>query len=97
MAKKAEKEQSINEYIIAQLEQPVLTTQIDENGQKVKRNATDPRDGHVLTAKEAIAMKLMQNAVNGDVKAAKFIMEMEQQAKVREAMAKINITGKPRT
>lgn len=83
-----QKEMTITEYIIAQLEQPVLTTQLDENGRKVKRNATDPRDGHELTAKEAIAMKLMQNALNGDIKAAQFIMEQERTAKAMEMINK---------
>lgn len=74
----AKNELTITEYLIAQLEQPVLTTQVEATGNKVKRNATDPRDGHELTAKEAIAMKLMQNALNGDIKAAQFIMEQER-------------------
>ena len=82
-----ENDMTISEFLVAQLEQPVLTT-MDENGKKVKKNATDPRDGHELTAKEAIAMKLLQNALNGDIKAAQFIMEQERIAKSYEMMKK---------
>lgn len=85
----AKQDLSMNEFIIAQLEQPVITTQIDEEtGKKVRRAATDPRDGHELTAKEAIAMKLLQNALNGDIKAAQFIMEQERIAKQNELLKK---------
>jgi hypothetical protein len=79
---------TMTEYLVAQLEQPVLTTQVDANGNKIRANATDPRDGHELTAKEAIAMKLMQNALNGDINAAKFIMEQERIARQFEMLKK---------
>lgn len=84
----AKQEMTITEYLIAQLEQPVLSTQVDEDGKKVKKNATDPRDGHELTAREAIAMKLMQNALNGDIKSAQFIMEQERITKQFEIINK---------
>jgi hypothetical protein len=35
----AKQEMTITEYLIAQLEQPVLSTQVDEDGKKVKKNA----------------------------------------------------------
>ena len=79
---------TITEFLVAQLEQPVLTSQKNEKGEVEKKNATDPRDGHELTAKEAIAMKILQNALNGDLKAAQFIMEQERYAKQIEAMKK---------
>ena len=60
---------TLQEYIIARLDQPVLV--------KGGSFATDPVDGHQLTATEAIAMKMMQNALNGDIKAAQFIMQLE--------------------
>ena len=70
---------TMTEFLVAQLEQPVLTTQIDEvTGAKVKRTAKDPNDGHELTAKEAIAMKLLQNALNGDTEAIKIIIELKK-------------------
>lgn len=81
-------EKSVSEYIIAQLEQPVLVNTIDENGVKKKVNATDPRDGHELTAREAIATKLLQNALNGDIKAAQFIMETEKNERMFKMMQK---------
>ena len=78
----------MTEYLVAQLEQPVLTTQVDKDGNKIRANATDPRDGHELTAKEAIAMKLLQNALNGDINSANFIMEQERIAKQMEMLKK---------
>lgn len=91
MAKKDEKseELTITEYLVAQLHQPVLTTQRnEETGKMEKVNATDPRDGHELTAKEAIAMKILQNALSGDIKAAQFVMEQENRAKQMEMLKK---------
>lgn len=61
---------TLQEYIIARLDQPVLV--------KGGGFAKDPADGHTLTATEAIAMNIMQNALNGDLKAAQFIMQLEQ-------------------
>lgn len=84
----AKTDQTISEYLVEQLHQPVLTFEVGEDGKKKKVNATDPRDGHELTAKEAIAMKILQNALNGDLKAAQFIMEQERYAKQMEAMKK---------
>ena len=67
------KEPSIQEYILAQLKQPVLVRTKDGR----QTIATDPRDGHELTAKEVIVMKIMQNAMEGDINSAQFIMQME--------------------
>lgn len=71
MAKKDDKQDpmTLQEFIIARLDQPVLV--------KGGSYATDPVDGHTLTATEAIAMKMMQNALQGDIKAAQFIMQIE--------------------
>lgn len=75
-------EPTLCEYLVAQLHMPVLTQKKNEKtGDMETMNATDPRDGHELTAKEAIAMKLVQNALNGDIKAAQFVMEQERIAR----------------
>lgn len=89
MAKDKE-EMTIGEILVEQLHQPVLTTQVDPKDpkKKITANATDPRDGHELTAKEAIAMKLLQNALNGDIKAAQFIMDQEYRAQQLAALKK---------
>ena len=60
---------SVQDYLINQLGKPVA----------VKGGGTlrDPVDGHEMTATEAIAMKIMQNALNGDVKSAQFVMQIE--------------------
>jgi len=78
---------TITEYLVAQLQQPVLVT-VKEGDKTVRKNATDPRDGHEMTAKEAIAMKILQNALNGDLKSASFIMEQERMEKQYELMKK---------
>ena len=71
MAKKDDKQEplTLQEYIISRLDQPVLV--------KGGSFATDPVDGHQLTATEAIAMKMMQNALNGDIKAAQYIQSIQ--------------------
>lgn len=76
MAKKDDKQEplTLQEYIIARLEQPVLV--------KGGSFATDPVDGHQLTATEAIAMKMMQNALNGDIKAAQYIQSIQLRAEL---------------
>ena len=76
MAKKDDKQEqlTLQDYIIARLEQPVLV--------KGGSFATDPVDGHQLTATEAIAMKMMQNALNGDIKAAQYIQSIQLRAEL---------------
>ena len=74
MAKEIE-ELSIQDYLINQLGQPVAV----KGGGTLK----DPTDGHEMTAKEAMAMKIMQNALNGDLKSVQFVMQLEQSHKLQ--------------
>ena len=46
MAKQEEK--TLTEYILSQLENPVMVTEVDEKGKKQKVRAKDPVDGHEL-------------------------------------------------
>ena len=62
-------EKTLNEYILDQLDKPVKL----KGGEMLK----DPEDGHVMTATEAIAWKITQNALSGDLKAAQFVMQLE--------------------
>lgn len=74
MAEKIE-ELSIQDYLINQLGQPVAV----KGGGTLK----DPIDGHEMSAKEAMAMKIMQNALNGDLKSVQFVMQLEAQQRLQ--------------
>lgn len=63
------KESTITEYIIAQLEQPVLTTQLDENGKKVNH--------HQKQSQPAQTSKRFIN--HGSRVAAKAMVDMQSQ------------------
>ena len=43
----------------------------------------DPIDGHEMTATEAIAYKMMEKALSGDVRACQFIMQLEAQQRLQ--------------
>ena len=66
---------SVQDYLLQQLGQPVAV----KGGGTLK----DPTDGHEMTAKEAMAMKIMQNALNGDIRSAQFIMQLEAQQRLQ--------------
>lgn len=55
------KEKTLNDYILRELSRPVLL----KDGTK----AIDPIDGHELTRDEAIALNLVNMAMQGDLKA----------------------------
>ena len=59
-------EKTLQDHLVDRLDKPVKA--------KGGGFATDPIDGHQLTATEAIAIKMMEKALAGDVKAAQFIM-----------------------
>lgn len=67
---------TLADYLINSLDKPVAV----KGGGTLK----DPVDGHEMTATEAIAMKMMQNALNGDIKAAQFIMQLEQSRRLQQ-------------
>ena len=62
-------------YILERLDKPV----------PVKGGATlkDPLDGHEMTVTEAIAYRMTEKALAGDVKAAQFIMQLEAQQRLQ--------------
>ena len=66
---------TLADYLINQLDKPVAV----KGGGFLK----DPVDGHEMTTMEAIGMKMLQNALNGDIKAAQFIMQLEAVVKAR--------------
>lgn len=67
---------TVQEYLINSLEKPVAI----KGGGTLK----DPIDGHEMTATEAIAAKIMQNALNGDLKAAQFVMQLEANERIKK-------------
>ena len=83
MAKK-EQEQierlSVQDYLINALDKPVAV----KGGGYLK----DPTDGHEMTAMEAMSMKVMQNALNGDLKSIQFIMQLEQAHRLQQQRKK---------
>ena len=82
MAKKDDKQEpmTLQEYIIARLEMPVAV----KGGGTLK----DPVDGHEMTATEAIAFKMMEKALSGDVRSAQFIMQLEQAHRLQQQRKK---------
>ena len=69
-----QKEQTMEEYLLSQLDQPVI---LKEGGQ-----AMGP-DGKPLTKQQAIAMNLLNQAMKGDIKAAEFVMRIQAMNKAR--------------
>jgi len=68
MAKK-EEDKTLQEQIVARLEMPVAV----KGGTTLK----DPIDGHEMTAQEAIAYRMIEKALAGDVRCAQFVMQLE--------------------
>ena len=75
--KKAESNEpaTLQDHLIARLDLPVPT----KKGGTLK----DPIDGHEMTATEAIAYKMMEKALSGDVRACQFIMQLEAQQRLQ--------------
>ena len=71
---------TLQDHLIARLEMPVPT----KGGGTLK----DPVDGHEMTATEAIAFKMMEKALSGDVRSAQFIMQLEQAHRLQQQRKK---------
>ena len=72
MAKKDElpdNPQTMEDYVLSQSKQTVIL----KSGDTLK----DVHDGHELTAEEAIAHNLINNAMKGDVRAAQYIQNIQ--------------------
>ena len=74
MQQKQPTEQTMEDYLLSQLDKPVIT----KNGTPL----TDPSDGHILTKQEAIATNILNMAMKGDVKAAQYIQNIQMRAKI---------------
>ena len=79
MAKK-DKEQlpdipeTMEDYILSQLKKKVIL----KDGNTLR----DPHDNHEMTADEAIAHRMINAAMGGDVKAAQYIQNIQMRAKI---------------
>ena len=71
---------TLQDHLIARLEMPVAV----KGGGTLK----DPVDGHEMTATEAIAFKMMEKALSGDVRSAQFIMQLEQAHRLQQQRKK---------
>lgn len=74
MQQKQPTEQTMEDYLLSQLDKPVIT----KNGTPL----TDPNDGRILTKQEAIATNILNMAMKGDVKAAQYIQNIQMRAKI---------------
>lgn len=74
MQQKQPTEQTMEDYLLSQLDKPVIT----KNGTPL----TDQNDGHILTKQEAIATNILNMAMKGDVKAAQYIQNIQMRAKI---------------
>lgn len=72
--KENEPQQTMEDYLLAQLEQPVVL----KDGTMLK----DANDGHVMTKQEAIAVNIINNAMKGDTKAAQYIQYIQLRAQL---------------
>ena len=73
MSKKEEQQQTMEEYLLSQLDTPVI----------LKDGSTATKaDGSPITKQEAIATNILNLAMKGDVKAAQYIQNIQMRAKI---------------
>ena len=73
MAKKDNEQQTMEEYLLSQLDTPVI----------LKDGSTATKaDGSPMTKQEAIATNILNLAMKGDVKAAQYIQNIQMRAKI---------------
>ena len=73
MAKKEEQQHTMEEYLLSQLDTPVI----------LKDGSTATKaDGSPMTKQEAIATNILNLAMKGDVKAAQYIQNIQMRAKI---------------
>jgi hypothetical protein len=66
--------ETMEDYILSQLGKTVIL----KDGSTLR----DPHDGHEMTAEEAIAHRMINAAMGGDVKAAQYIQNIQIRAKI---------------
>ena len=68
-------EQTMEEYLLSQLQEPVLL----KDGTIMQHP-----DGSPMTKQEAIATNILNQAMKGDLKAATYIQNIQQMAKLKK-------------
>lgn len=68
-------EQTMEEYLLSQLQEPVLL----KDGSIMQKP-----DGTPMTKQEAIATNILNQAMKGDLKAATYIQNIQQMAKLNK-------------
>ena len=73
MAKDKETEMTMEEYLLSQLDTPVIL----KDGTMMKKP-----DGTPMTKQEAIATNILNQAMQGDTRAAQYIQNIQMRAKI---------------
>ena len=73
MAKDKETEMTMEEYLLSQLDTPVIL----KDGTMKKKP-----DGTPMTKQEAIATNILNQAMKGDTRAAQYIQNIQMRAKI---------------
>ena len=73
MAKDKETEMTMEEYLLSQLDTPVIL----KDGTMMMKP-----DGTPMTKKEAIATNILNQAMKGDTRAAQYIQNIQMRAKI---------------
>ncbi len=68
-----DKQMTMEEYLLRQLDTPVVL----KNGKEMKA-----QDGHTMTKQEAIATTILNNAMKGDLNAARYIQSLQEKAEI---------------
>ena len=83
MAKDKETEMTMEEYLLSQLDEPVMIQVKDNTGRPTGETTTlKAADGHIMTKQEAIATNILNLAMKGDVKAAQYVQNIQMRAKL---------------
>ena len=73
MAKDNPQEQTMEEYLLSQLDTPVIL----KDGSTMQK-----ADGSPMTKQEAIATNILNLAMKGDIRAATYIQNLQARAKI---------------
>lgn len=69
---------TMEEYLLQQLDTPVVL----KSGEVMKA-----QDGHAMTKQEAIATTILNNAMKGDLNAARYIQSLQEKAAILKRSA----------
>ena len=73
-----EKQQTMEEYLLNQLDMPVMIKDAETGQLKAAANP----DGSVMTKQQAIATNIMNLAMKGDIRACQYIQSLQLKAQL---------------